>query len=724
MEKDDGIVPLAGYSDRLSVRPGETIGFKVSSTGTEPFSAWLTRSIGADPNPAGMGLVEDPVEEAFAKRAFPSRYQPFYPGSYAVTDKRVLLRPGDGFLMAATIFPTLASENSQTILSIGNTRLLVTGVGAAAISVGGELVVAPTGIKLRRWYKLEAGFDSVSGRLFIRQQEIGSPYSAKVRNSRRCSLTKGEIHQRASIAARMQNGIASEHFNGKIEAPGLYRGTERSDRSVIAQWDFSRDISTTTIRDSSANQIDARLVNLPARAVIGSCWNATEMCWRHAPEHYGAIHFHEDDIYDFQWETDFTFRVPGDFPSGVYVMRISCGEHRDAMPFYVCPSGRKPRANLCVLIPTFTYVVYGNHARPDYDPSWQDRNREWDAYPYNPAVYRSYGLSTYNVHSDGSGICHASHRRPLFNLRPGYRTFGNAVCSGLRHFQADSHLISWLHAKGIAYDVITDRELHEEGSACLADYRAVMTTSHPEYHTDRTLDALQGYRDSGGNLMYLGGNGFYWRIALHETETGAIEIRRTEGGIRAWAAEPGEYYNAFDGAYGGLWRRSGRPPQELVGIGFTAQGEFHGSHYRRKCFDPAYDWIFEGVHGDIIGDFGFSGGGAAGFEMDRVDHRLGSPDNVVILASSEGHEDRPILVHEEQLTHLTNWPGEPTGDLLRADMVYFDLPAGGSVFSTGSITFCGSLPWNDFDNNVSTILENVVNRMTCFDLSDGSRQST
>ena len=38
MAKDDRIVPLAGYSDRMSVRPGETIEFKVSSTGTEPFT--------------------------------------------------------------------------------------------------------------------------------------------------------------------------------------------------------------------------------------------------------------------------------------------------------------------------------------------------------------------------------------------------------------------------------------------------------------------------------------------------------------------------------------------------------------------------------------------------------------------------------------------------------------------------------------------------------------
>jgi N,N-dimethylformamidase len=32
------------------------------------------------------------------------------------------------------------------------------------------------------------------------------------------------------------------------------------------------------------------------------------------------------------------------------------------------------------------------------------------------------------------------------------------------------------------------------------------------------------------------------------------------------------------------------------------------------------------------------------------------------------------------------------------------------VFSTGSITFCGSLPHNGFDNNISQLLENVVHR--------------
>ena len=74
-------------------------------------------------------------------------------------------------------------------------------------------------------------------------------------------------------------------------------------------------------------------------------------------------------------------------------------------------------------------------------------------------------------------------------------------------------------------------------------------------------DALESFLDRGGRLMYLGGNGFFWRIAYHPTIAGVMELRRAEDGSRPWEAEPGEYYMSFNGEYGGLWRRVGRPPQ-------------------------------------------------------------------------------------------------------------------------------------------------------------------
>jgi N,N-dimethylformamidase len=182
-------------------------------------------------------------------------------------------------------------------------------------------------------------------------------------------------------------------------------------------------------------------------------------------------------------------------------------------------------------------------------------------------------------------------------MRPGYITYFDRRGSGLRHFPADTHLFDWLTAKGIGFDVVTDHDLDREGDALLRPYHAVVTGSHPEYHTTNTLKALQEYVDAGGRLAYLGGNGFYWRIATSAEIPGVVEIRRAEGGIRAWVAEPGEYFQALDGGYGGLWRRNGRPPQILCGVGLSAQGLFEGSYYRRMpgAADPRAAWIFEGI---------------------------------------------------------------------------------------------------------------------------------
>ena len=703
-------IPLLGYSDKLSGRPGDVIAFKISSHLAEDYQASLVRIISADPNPDGPGMIEEPVDAAFAG-TYPSRPQPFYPGSYVHIEHPLTLAGAPA--LEAVIWPTLVKGKEQVVLAVGEMELLLLKDGTLGGGLGPHRFSSGVPLKERHWYRVRFSYEPAKKQVTLWQRATGprGDFGEEVSRSAGASVDLGK-EAAVTIAARQVDGQASGHFNGKIEAPTIYAAAEPDESEVLARWDFSHGISTTKVKDTGPAGLHGNLVNLPARAMTGSLWDDSEQCWRHAPEHYAAIHFHEDDIYDFGWETDFTYTIPDDLPSGVYAVRVGQGEHGDAIPFFVCPPKGERRADLCVLISTFTYVVYGNHARPDFEPFWRDEFARWGAYPHNPAEHRDYGLSTYNYHSDGSGICHGSHRRPLFNLRPGYVTFGYGPGSRHRHFQADSHLWAWLHNKGYAYDIVTDQELHDDGLDAIRGYKVLTTGSHPEYHTAETLDALQEYRDTGGKLMYLGGNGFYWRVALHESEPAAIEIRRAESGIRAWAAEVGEYYNAFDGAYGGLWRRNGRPPQQLAGVGFSAQGQFEGSYYRRVVDknDPDFGWIFSSVDDEIIGDFGLSGGGAAGFELDRADVRLGTPDNVRVLASSEGHGESFVLVPEEILTHITNWPNEPVEHLLRADMVYFEVEGGGAVFSTGSITFCGSLPWNGFDNNISTLLGNVMDR--------------
>lgn len=725
-----GSIPLIGYADPLSGRPGDTIEFKISSHSAAPYRARLVRIICADPNPAGRGLVEEEVDANFAG-TYRSRLQSFAPGSHAEVAARGMFRDAASCSLVATVWPTIPHGQRQCIIScIGNESSFdlyidENGCGASlGVNVRTEVSTGEP-LRERAWYRIYASYDHRARELRVCQHVLPD-------GDTRCAAKKieGEIGcapdlrqldrvRIAAFAAPHTHG----HFNGKIESPAIFQiavhrdeitAEELPQRGCVARWNFSRAISSTHIEDIVGG-FNGELINLPARAMTGSNWDAREMCWRHAPQQYGAIHFHEDDIYDFGWQTDFSFTIPENFRSGVYAARIQCGSAQDAIPFFVCAARGKPPAPVRVLASTFTYTVYGNHARPNFKPSWLERINAWNAYPWNPAMHREYGLSTYNNHSDGSGICHASHRRPLLSMRPGYITFGEGGCSGLRHLQADSHLIAWLEQNQIDYDLITDRELHDDGATALDGCRAVVTGTHPEYHTAKMLDALQSHRARGGNLVYLGGNGFYWRIALHPENNGAIEIRRAEGGIRAWAAEPGEYYQAFDGNYGGMWRRNGRPPQLLAGVGFSAQGTFLGSYYRRRpetFADPDIAWIFEGIPDEIIGDFGFSGCGAAGFELDRADTRLGTPEDAVVLASSENHADTFMLVPEEQLTHLTTLSGKPEQELIRADMLYHINARGGQLFSSGSITFCGSLPFNGGDNNISQLLRNVLRRFT------------
>ena len=115
--------------------------------------------------------------------------------------------------------------------------------------------------------------------------------------------------------------------------------------------------------------------------------------------------------------------------------------------------------------------------------------------------HREYGQSTYSCHSDGSGVCYSSRLRPILNMRPKYRHW---LSPSLWQFNADLHLTDWLEQMGFEFDVHTDEDLDREGVELLSRYRVVLTGSHPEYTSERMLNAYEAYQASGGRWMYLG----------------------------------------------------------------------------------------------------------------------------------------------------------------------------------------------------------------------------
>jgi N,N-dimethylformamidase len=389
---------------------------------------------------------------------------------------------------------------------------------------------------------------------------------------------------------------------------------------------------------------------------------------------------------------------------------VSCagtghGLDEDFLPFFVLPARDGPKAPVAFLASTFTFLAYANSHHGYEDPLSEVCYGA--LLSLGPAELflkerRDFGISLYDRHRDGSGGVYSSWHRPILNTRPK---------RALWNFNADLHVVDWLHAIGQNFDVITDDRIHEDGIALLKDYRCVITGSHPEYHSTAMLDAFEAYLAGGGRLMYLGGNGFYWRVSTHPDLPGVIEVRRGEAGTRCFELPPGERHHCWGGEAGGLWRSQGRAPQRLVGVGFVTEGFDENSYFIRDAgsFDRRAAFIFEGIAPDErIGDFGVLGG-AAGYELDAADPVLGTPPHALVLAHSVEHSNVYLLTPEEM---LAGFPGLDAieNDKVRAELVFFECANGGGVFSTGSITWAASLSHNGYDNNVARITGNVLRR--------------
>lgn len=735
------MLEIAGYSDRWSLRAGETVRIMVScEAGAETYRADLVRLICGDVSAAGPGYKEEELANP-ANGDYPGRQQRLPAGSYVAVPAAAAMDTLGSFTVQALIWPTLPEQENRVVLGRWSDRaeagFLLVQDGARGMTLviadgrGGRAEIA-VGKKLtaRAWYFVAACHDAASGVLLVHQVPLAphardeSAGMAESRTELRLPpLTDTPFLIGARAVGRDHRGpITGDHFNGKIEAPRLAAAAlgraemETLWRSpvapaladhLVAAWDFSRRISSDHIEDLSPNRLHGTAVNLPARGMKGHGWTGEAMTWPQKPEHYGAIHFHEDDLADACWEPDFKITLPATARSGIYAVRLRTPKGgEDYVPLFVRPAPGTPPARIAFLAATATYMAYANSHHGWDDPLAEIGYGTLLTFGLTELFLnqrRDYGLSTYDVHADGSGSCHSTRLRPVLNTRPKRSAW---------NFNADLHIIDWLEATGQRYDVVTDEDLHAEGVAALAPYNVVITGTHPEYHSTRMLAGIESYLGGGGRLMYLGGNGFYWRIAFHPDRPGLIETRRAENGTRTWAAEAGEHAMSFNGETGGLWRNLGKPPQGLVGVGYASEGFDVSSYYRRRpdSFDPRAAFIFEGVGDDeIIGNFGAVEGGAAGFELDIVDPLLGTPPHALLLAASENHSNVYVLTPEEM---LSNHPGTDgvENPKVRADMVFFETANGGAVFSTGSITWAGSLGHAGYDNNVARITGNVLRR--------------
>lgn len=726
---------IVGYTDRWSVRPEEKIRFMVSCE-LPSYRADIVRLIHGDENPLGPGFKEVEVPTEIAGE-YPGRRQEIRTGSYVIVDGAPAL---ETFCFQAWIYPTTPQKGLQGLLTQWCTDGSGCGLflqedgqlGLRLASADGRIEQVRSGMACRaqRWYFVAAGYDRRTSTARIFQKSVTSwPGEDSEKLAEQGTSVRPAAARRLLIAAccATDGASATNHFNGKIASPRLFaralslnemialaNGTppEELGAGLVAAWDFAADAGSRWVRNRCSSELRGLVVNMPARAVTSHSWSGDVVDFRLDPSRYDAIHFHDDDLEDAGWEVDFELSVPASLRSGVYAARLRAGDAEDHVPFFVRPRKGSPGAPILFLAPTNSYLAYGNEHLENLPLEVAPNQKMTPVQPEYAYVLRNRLLSLYDTHSDGSGCCYASRLRPIVNMRPKHYM---RLLDCPHQFPADLHLVEWLEAKGYRFDVATDEDLHFDGPDLLAPYRVVLTGTHPEYWSGTMLGSLQRYLESGGRLMYLGGNGFYWITSFDPERPHVIEVRRW-GGTRTWQAAAGEYHHSTTGEMGGLWRFRGRLPQKMVGVGYSAEGFDRCAPYQRQSgsFDPRAAFIFDGIDAEEkIGDFPslVLRYGAAGFELDRADPALGTPDHALVLASSFGHSNAYHHVVEELFATDSRQSGE-VSPLVRADLVYFEYPNGGAVFATGSIGWCGALSYRDHDNNVSRITENVLRRFS------------
>ena len=265
---------LTGYADKISVRVGEKISFKISSVGPNPYNATLVKIVRGDPNPNGPPPKYEDLSEFFDGR-FASRVQHAWPGSYGLIEGAAAVKLPAGLMVEATIWPTLPDDAPQTVLSrrdpeSGAGFALVLTPDGMALEVGAARVVVGKKLRSHTWYRVWASADPRTGTLRVGQQPLQRAYATD---------DEGEAETAAALplaleaarpvligAEQAKDRPAARCFNGKIEAPKI---------SGVAAWDFTRRMDSMEIEDTGPNGLHGKLINLPTRAMKGAAWNGT-----------------------------------------------------------------------------------------------------------------------------------------------------------------------------------------------------------------------------------------------------------------------------------------------------------------------------------------------------------------------------------------------------------------------------------------------------------------
>src|ERR1700761_1940123 len=155
-------LPITGYLDRFSHRPGETFSAFVSVRDGGRYRARLVRALSGDPNPHGPGVRFEDLSHRF-DQSFDGHRQAIHLGSYGIVTQGPKRDPNAACTWTVLVRPGLAKAG-QTLIAEESVTLLIGERGITARV--GTLEIA-TGEKVRpaQWYRVWLAADPASGRV-------------------------------------------------------------------------------------------------------------------------------------------------------------------------------------------------------------------------------------------------------------------------------------------------------------------------------------------------------------------------------------------------------------------------------------------------------------------------------------------------------------------------------------------------------------------------------
>src|SRR5262245_59930662 len=300
---------VLGYPGRLSVAPGEAIGFMVGSLdGPRPYRAQIVRVVSGESGPDGPGLktVHLPTSIDGEHAGTPRHIDA---GSYVIVEHPEAFGGLTRFTLQAFIQPTRVpirpTPARQVIMGTwaqdrsAGFALMLDETGAPAFLHGDTIVSTRVPLTARRWYHVAASVDLAAATVTVRQ----TPLAEHAPSLEAPDAVTAAITGSAAPPADFFIGAARQaiedgrlrtmwHFNGKIDAPSVARraltpaelgaaaaapSTSLPPAEAIGVWDFAADMGSDGVTDRSPSHAHGRTVNAPKRAVTGHDWDGAEM---------------------------------------------------------------------------------------------------------------------------------------------------------------------------------------------------------------------------------------------------------------------------------------------------------------------------------------------------------------------------------------------------------------------------------------------------------------